>query len=103
MLPLPRDPRLPPINLEELEPAPEEVERMREALTTPDAQTWWEAALELGVIGALGTADPELKERLWQRGRELGCFNRALDELAAKPAGAQCNVTVECSGDRIRG
>ena len=45
------------------------------------------AAEELGVVGALGEADAELRERVRRRGLELGCFNRALDELVAEGAG----------------
>jgi hypothetical protein len=56
---------------------------MREALAVPDARAWWEAALGLGVLGALGEADAELRERLRRRGRELGSIDLALEELVA--------------------
>jgi hypothetical protein len=82
-LPLPRDLRLPPIDISGLKPEPAEVERMREALATLDAQAWWEAALELGVVGAVGTTDPELEEQVRQRGREPDSFNITADESMA--------------------
>jgi hypothetical protein len=84
MLPLPRDLRLPPINLEELEPDAEEVDLLREALAVPDARAWWGAALERGVVGALGTADSELKERLLRR--ELGSIELTVNGQMAEEA-----------------
>jgi hypothetical protein len=86
MLLLPRELRRPPINFEELEPAPEEVDRMREALAVPDAQTWWESALELGIVGATGRTNPGLKQPLRRRARELGSIELAMDELVAEEA-----------------
>ena len=65
---------------------------MRERLATPDEEEWRQAAEELAVIGAMGDIDPELRERVRQRGRELGSLNRAIDELAkgkVKPPGCQ--------------
>ena len=82
MLPLPRALRLPPLDLEELKPDANEIERMRERLATPDEEEWRQAAEELAVIGAMGDIDAELRERVRQRGRELGSLNRAIDELA---------------------
>ena len=55
---------------------------MRERLATPDEEAWRHAAEELAVIGAMGDIDAELRERVRQRGRELGSLNRAIDELA---------------------
>ena len=83
LLPLPRDLNLPPLDLDGLGPDPGEVGCMREALAVPDAEGWWEAALGLGVLGALGEADAELWEQLRRRGRELGSINLALEELVA--------------------
>jgi hypothetical protein len=88
MLPLPRDLRLPPLDPKELEPDPEEVELMRQRLATPLGEAWWEAAFELGVCGALGDWQPELKEQLRRRGRELGSINLACEELMTKGFGA---------------
>jgi hypothetical protein len=82
MLALPRDLRLPPLDLEELRPDPYEFQLMRERLATPDEEGWRQAAEELAVIGAMGDIDPELRKRLRQRGRELGSLNLAIDELA---------------------
>ena len=56
---------------------------MRGALAVPVARAWWEAALELGVLGALGDANPELKEQLRRRGRELDSLDLAVEELVA--------------------
>jgi hypothetical protein len=83
LLPLPGGLRLPPLDLDGLGPDPAEVGRLREALAVPDARAWWEAALGLGVLGALGEADAELRERLRRRGRELGSIDLALEELVA--------------------
>jgi hypothetical protein len=82
MLPLPRDLRLQPLNLEELKPDATEIRRMHERLATPDEEEWRQAAEELAVIGAMGDIDRELRERVRQRGQELGSLNRAIDELA---------------------
>jgi hypothetical protein len=35
----------------------------------------------------MGDIDPELRERLRQRGRELGSLNQAIDELAQSMQG----------------
>jgi hypothetical protein len=87
LLPLPRDLRLPPIDPEELKPDPDEVELMRQRLATPLGEAWWEAAFELGVCGALGDWQPELKERLRRRGQELGSINLACEELMTRGFG----------------
>jgi hypothetical protein len=82
MLPLPRALRLAPLDLEELRPDPDELQLMRERLTTPDEEDWRLAAEELAVIGAMGEVDADVRERVRQRGSELGSLNRAIDELA---------------------
>ena len=64
-----------------LEPDPAEVELMRQSLATPLVDEWWEAADELGICGALGDVDPDRKERLRRRGRELGSINLAVQNL----------------------
>jgi hypothetical protein len=81
MLPLPRDLRMPPLDLERLKPEPDEIQRMREQLATADEEAWRQAAEELAVIGGMGDVDAELREQVRQRGRELGSLNRAIDEL----------------------
>jgi hypothetical protein len=58
---------------------------MREALAIPDAHDWWEAALELGIVGATGKTNPDLKRRL-RRARELGSIELVMDELVAEEA-----------------
>jgi hypothetical protein len=73
--------------LEELEPVPEELECLCEALALSDAQAWWEAALQLGVVGAMGKAKPDLKEPLRQRARKLGSSEPAMHELVAEETG----------------
>jgi hypothetical protein len=88
-LPLPRELRLPPMQLEELGPDQGDVERLRAVLAVPDARAWWEAAEELGVVGAQRDADAELKGRLRRRGRELGSFNMAASELVAEQTGSR--------------
>ena len=45
---------------------------MRQSLAKPLVDEWWAAADELGICGALGDVDPDCKERLRRRGRELG-------------------------------
>jgi hypothetical protein len=82
MLPLPRGLRLPPLDLEELKPDPDELQLMRERLATADEEEWQQAAEELAVIGAMGDIDAQLRARVRHRGRELGSLNRAIDELA---------------------
>ena len=62
---------------------------MRERLATPDEEEWRQAAEELAVIGAMGDIDPELRERVRQRGRELGSLNRAIDELTSAQVGGR--------------
>jgi hypothetical protein len=59
---------------------------MHEALAIPDAHDWWEAALELGVVGAIGKTNPDLKQPLQRRARELGSIELAMDELLAEEA-----------------
>jgi hypothetical protein len=54
---------------------------MREALAVLDAQAWWEAAVELGELGALRNVDPDLDERLRRRVRELGSTDGALGDI----------------------
>jgi hypothetical protein len=82
MLPLPRALRLPVLDLDELKPDANEIQRMRDRLATPDEAEWRQVAEELAVIGAMGDIDAELRQRVRQRGRELGSLNRAIDELA---------------------
>jgi hypothetical protein len=77
----PRDFRLPMIDMARLEPDPADVELMRHSLATPLVDDWWEAANELGICGALGDIDPDCKERLRRRGRELGSINLAVQNL----------------------
>ena len=84
MLPFPRDLRLPLIDVAKLEPDPAEVELMRQSLATPLVDEWWAAADELGICGALGALDPDRRERLRQRGRELRSINLAFDEVMAE-------------------
>ena len=74
--------RLPPLDLKALKPHQSELQLMRERLTTADEEDWRQAAEELAVIGAMGDIDVGLRERVRQRGRELGSLNRAIDELA---------------------
>ena len=54
---------------------------MRQRLATPLGDDWWAAAYELGICGAMGDTDPERKERVRQRGRELGSINLAFEEI----------------------
>jgi hypothetical protein len=54
---------------------------MRQRLATPLVDDWWEAADELGICGALGDVDPDRKERLRRRGRELGSIHLAVQDL----------------------
>ena len=82
MLPLPRALRLPPLDLEELKPDPDEIQRMREPLAVPDEEAWWQAAVELGdTRRTQGDVDPDLKERVRRRGRELGSTDGALGDI----------------------
>ena len=81
VLPFPRGFRLPLIDVAKLEPDPAEVELMRQSLATPLVGDWWEAADQLGICGALGALDPDNRERLRQRGRELGSINLAFGEV----------------------
>jgi hypothetical protein len=86
MLPLPRALRLLLLDLEELKPDANELQRMREQLAIADEEAWRQAAEELAVIGAMGDIDAELREQVRQRGRELGSLNRAIDALAKSKA-----------------
>jgi hypothetical protein len=87
MLDFPKDLRLPLIDTERLKPDPAEVELMRQRLATPLGDDWWEAAYKLGACGALGDADPDRKEHLRQRGRELGSINLAFEEVMMETFG----------------
>ena len=88
MLDLPKDLRLPLIDTERLKPDAADVELMRQRLATPLGEDWWDAAYELGVCGAMGDTDPDRKERVRQRGRELGSINLAFEEIMMETFGA---------------
>lgn len=97
VLPLPRGFRLPLIDVAKLEPDPAEVELMRQSLATPLVGDWWEAADQLGICGALGALDPDNRERLRQRGRELGSINLAFGEVRGEAfhAGVVANAVAD--------
>jgi hypothetical protein len=55
------DLRLASIDVETLELGPRECDLLREALAVPDAQAWWEVALEVGAVGALASIDAPIR------------------------------------------